>query len=230
MGNDEKGIYQPSKNTIDYTSPLSKDPNAGVSGNTEKTLKKSNFSISNAFQSPVNQYETSYSSSLKDNSNALKNRRTFSLLERPNVQLYPKGKGNYISENVAGFKYKVNELTEKDIKEAKGIINNIRIHHWDNGSNKGHFDTTYNQYLKYDPTGAKNANIPLTDDRKNILRESHLQLGKGKVPLISTQFNSFLPNNNYKPSENAYNLKNSSIDFNPNFNKIDKTSIYMKDY
>lgn len=147
-----------------------------------------------------------------------------------NVLAKAKSKGLYISENLSGFPYKVNSLTENDIKESKNVVNNIKKHHWNNGPNKAIFNTTNNEYLKYDSKGAKVANIPLTEEHKNNLRESHCELGKGKMPFISTQFNSYLPNNNIQTTKNSYRLKNSSIDFNPNFNNINGNTIYMRDY
>jgi hypothetical protein len=158
-------------------------------------------------------------------------RRTVSLIApRPSNHFQKKGNGHYISESVSGFPHKVNGLSEKELKDTKFIINNIRKHNWDNGSKKGNFTTTNNEYLKYNEKGAKVANIPLTEDHKNNLRESHYEFGKGKIPLISTQFNSFLPNNNVKNIKVDSKLKNSSIEFNPNFSNIKGATRYMTDY
>ena len=109
-------------------------------------------------------------------------------------------------------------------------MNNIRKHHWDNGSKQGFFNTTNNQFLKYDQKGAKVANIPLTEEHKNDLRESHHEIGKGKIPLVSTQFNSYLPNHGFKPTYSDGKLKNSSINFNPQFGNIKGSTVYMRDY
>ena len=138
--------------------------------------------------------------------------------------------GLYTTENSANFPYKTNNLTEKEIREMKGVLNNIRKHHWDNGPNKGLFSTTNSEYLKYNAKEAKTANIPLSEEHKNSLRYSNCEFGKGNVSLISTQFNSYLPNNGFKPYYSDGKLKNSSINFNPHAGSLKGNTTYTRDY
>jgi hypothetical protein len=219
----------PSKNTLDYTSPYSKDPNACKSPSFD-SLKKSSVLISNNFQTPVNQYETTNKVNYNEVKEAVRNRRTLSLNDKRVTQIYNKGEGNYVSENLAGFNYKLNSLSPKELNEAKKIVYNIRKHNWDNGSDKVPFDTTNNRYLKYDFNKAKFANVPLSEEYKKNLIDSNCDFGKAKVPLISTQFNSYIPHDNFQKVKSFTSLKNSSIDFNPNFKHINRNSLYSNDY
>jgi hypothetical protein len=220
----------PSKNTLEYTSPYAKDPNACKSPSFESTLKKSSFLIGNAFQTPVNQYETSNKINLNEVTEAAKHRRTLSLNDKRITQLYNKGEGKYVSENLAGFTYKVNELSPKELKEAKNVVYKIKKHNWDNGSEKVPFDTTNNRYFKFDINKAKNANLPLSEEYKKNLIESNCDFGKAKAPLISTQLNSYIAHDNFQKVKSITRLKNSSIDFNPHFQNINRNSLYSIDY
>ncbi len=112
----------------------------------------------------------------------------------------------------------------------KGIINNIRGHHWDNGSKTGSYTTSNNQFLKYDNQRARFAAIPLTEEHKNDLRYSHYELGKGNVPLSTTHVSSYLPNQNIEKTSLVSNLKNSSIKFNPKHSFLKGDTVYMSDY
>lgn len=160
---------------------------------------------------------------------AVRNRRTFSLSERPVINFF-NGKGNFVSENLSGFKHKVNEMTKEELREAKGVVWKNRRHNWENGSHKGDFETTNNHYMKFNAINARKSAIPLTEEYKNNLKDSQVEFGKGKVPLISTQFNSYVPINNFKRIKNVSSLKDSSINFNPNFSGIKKASVYAKDF
>jgi len=128
------------------------------------------------------------------------------------------------------FKYKVNEISEKEIREMKGVINNIRGHHWDNGSKNGSYTTTNNQFLQYDSTKAKYSSIPLSNEYKDCLRSSHFDIGKGIVPLSSTHVTSYIPNQNIQKTTYNQNLKKSSIEFNPKQTNIKGNSVYTTDY
>lgn len=112
----------------------------------------------------------------------------------------------------------------------KGILNDIRGHHWDNGSKTGSYTTTNNQFMKYDSQRARFAAIPLTEEHKNDLRYSHYELGKGKVPLSTTNVSSYLPNHNIQKTALSGSLKNSSIEFNPKHSNIKGNTVYMSDY
>ena len=107
----------------------------------------------------------------------------------------------------------------------------IRRHNWENGTSRGSFTTTNNQFLQYDSKGAKVANIPLSEEYKADLNgATHYELGKGKVNLISTQFNSYLNTTGFKPIRSDGKLKNSSINFNPRSGEIKGKTVYMRDY
>lgn len=128
------------------------------------------------------------------------------------------------------FSYKVNNIKEKEIAEIRGIINNIRGHHWDHGSKNGSFTTTNNEFLKYNDKLAKMAAVPLNEEQKNDLRHSHHQLGKGSIPFSTTHIDSYLNSGDIKKTTWDPNLKKSHIEFNPkNSNLRDKT-VYMTDY
>lgn len=228
MGTDPS-LKKTSKNTEDYISPRSIDPNAKRSNNTEETLKKSSFGINNPHQIPNKQYLTTYESGFDDKS-SLRNKTLYNFGNRPTIKVINQGKGVYDSDYNSKYPYKVNEITEKEIKEKKGVVEKIKKHHWDNGSKTGLFNTTHNQFFKFDYKGAKVANIPLTEEHKDDLRYSHYELGKRSAPFISTQFNSYLPNNNFKPTYSDGKLKNSSINFNPKFGNIKGSTVYMRDY
>jgi len=112
----------------------------------------------------------------------------------------------------------------------KGIIKDIRGHHWDNGSKTGFYTTTNNQFMKFDQQRAKFAAIPLTEEHKNDLRYSHYELGKGNVPLSTTHVSSYLPNQNIQKTIFNPILKKSSIEFNPNHSNIKLNTVYMSDF
>jgi hypothetical protein len=162
---------------------------------------------------------------------AEKNRvKSHNLSQINSDHIFYNGKGNFISENSSCFTYKVNEVSAKDLKEAKNKVNNIKKHYWDNGSKKGFYETTNNNFLKYDSKGSKNDNNNLNKENKSNLMEARIEFGKEKVPFITTQFNSYLPYNNIQTVKNVERLKNSSIDFNPNFRNINRLSVYSSDY
>lgn len=112
----------------------------------------------------------------------------------------------------------------------KGIINDIRGHHWDNGSKEGCYTTTNNQFMKFDHQRARFAAIPLTEEHKNDLRYSHYELGKGNVPLSTTHVSSYLNNQNVSKTTFNSSLKNSSIEFNPKHSNIKGNTVYMSDF
>lgn len=112
----------------------------------------------------------------------------------------------------------------------KGIINDIRGHHWDNGSKTGSYTTTNNQFMKYDTQRARFAAIPLTEEHKNDLRYSHYELGKGNVPLSTTHVSTYMPNRDIPKTFFNQSLKKSSIEFNPKHSNIKGNTVYMSDY
>ena len=112
----------------------------------------------------------------------------------------------------------------------KGLIDDIRGQHWDNGSKAGSYTTTNNQFLKYDNQRAKFAAIPLTEEHKNDLKYSHYELGKGNIPLSTTHVSSYLPNQNIQKNPFNPSLKKSSIQFNPKNYNIKGNTVYMSDF
>lgn len=228
MGNDQT-TYKISKNSEDYRAPKLIDPNAKCSTNKEDILSKSSFNINNPHQPPNNQYETTYKSGFEDKS-SMRNKTLYNFGNRPTIKVINNGLGSYTSESKQNYKMKINDISLQEIKDKKGVVERIKKHHWDNGSNKGYFNTTYTDSLQYDKNRAKFAPVYLSEDQKNDLKYSHYVLGQGKSPYITTQLNSFLPNNNFKPTYSDGKLKNSSINFNPKFGNIKGSTIYMKDY
>ena len=132
--------------------------------------------------------------------------------------------------NVFRYFYKTNNISEKEIQEMKAVINDIRGHHWNNGSKNGNYTTMNNQFFQFDYNASKNASIPLSEEKKNDLRYSHYELGKGNFPLSTTHVNSYLNNNNIQKVISDPNLKRSHIDFNPKHGNIKGKTVYMTDY
>lgn len=213
-----------SKNSEDYIAPKL-NPKTDIK---DSNLKQSSFGINNPFQAPNKQFETTYE--IGYNNKGLANKTFYNCGKRPNITLSNNNNGLYGTENKTGYPYKVNEISEKEIKDKKGVVENIKKHHWDNGSNKGLFSTTHAEFYKFDNNKAKFANIPLKEEKKDDLRKSHYELGKGKIPFIATQLNAYLPTNNSKPATSEDKLKNSSINFNPRAGNIKGKTIYMTDY
>lgn len=228
MGSENNSINKLSKNTEDYI-PKFNNPNAKSISTKNLNLKKSNFTIDNPFQNPNKQFETSYEIGFNDKFD-MRNKTLYNFKHKTSINISRKEEGNYNSEYQKGFPFKVNSLTDKEIKEKRVIVENTKKHHWENGLNRGLFYTTNNQFFKYNNNYIKNANNTLSEEYKNDLRSSHHVLGKGKNQFITTQLNSFLPINPLRILPIDEKLRNSSINFNKTSKNFYGKTVYMNDY
>lgn len=62
------------------------------------------------------------------------------------------------------------------------------------------------------------------------MRYSHYELGKGNVPLVTTNVSTFMPNDNIQKTTYNSNLKKSSIEFNPKNSNLKNNTVYMSDF
>ncbi len=113
----------------------------------------------------------------------------------------------------------------------KGVINDIRGHHFALGENKNDFRTTTGTTYVYDPSTASGAKGSLDAELKNDLRSTHYKLGYMQDNHQTTHQSSYVPVplNNSKAKDPQ--LRKSHINLTTgNKNNFEGNTIYMTDY
>jgi hypothetical protein len=113
----------------------------------------------------------------------------------------------------------------------KGLINNIRGHHFALGEIKNDFGTTTGSTFVYDPRSAVGAKGLLDDSVKNDLRATHYKLGYLPDNHQTTHQANFVPVPVQTKQVHDPHLRKSHFDINPgNRNVFDGRTIYMSDF
>ncbi len=113
----------------------------------------------------------------------------------------------------------------------KGVINEIRGHHFALGEHKPEFGTTTAATYKYDPSLAAGARMTLDAELKNDLRNTHYKLGYMNDNNQTTHQSSYVPLQPLNNKIDSHKLKATSIQLNPGNRKVfDGKTIYMVDY
>ena len=129
------------------------------------------------------------------------------------------------------YGYKVNPISAQEIKTMKGVINDIRGHHFALGESKNNFATTTGATFVYDPNSAGKAKGLLDASVKNDLRATHYQLGYLPDNHQTTHQATFVPVPVQTKKVHDPQLRKSHFDINPgNRNVFDSKTIYMADF
>lgn len=113
----------------------------------------------------------------------------------------------------------------------KGVINDIRGHHFNLGETKNDYGTTFEATFKYDAHSAGLAKGFLDSAVKNDLKSSHYKLGYLPSENQTTHLSTFVPMALQKKAIHDPKLRESSIKINPGHrNNFDSKTIYMMDF
>lgn len=113
----------------------------------------------------------------------------------------------------------------------KGVINDIRGHHFLLGENKNDFKTTTGSNYVYNSDSAISAKCSLDAELKSDLRSTHYKLGYMPDYHQTTHQSNFIPHKLNSNSIIHPNFRKSNIDLSSkNRNVFDGKTIYMTDF
>ena len=125
----------------------------------------------------------------------------------------------------------MNPISADEIKTMKGVIKNIRGHHFDLGECRNDFSTTTGATFLYDKRSADGAKGTLDASVKNDLRATHYKLGYLPDAHQTTHQATFVPVPAEVKKVHDPELRKSHFNINPgNRNVFDSKSIYMADF
>lgn len=125
----------------------------------------------------------------------------------------------------------MNPISEKEIKQMKGVINDIRGHHFNLGEKMNDYGTTFEASFKYDQNTANKAKVVLDSSVKNDLKTTHYKLGYFPSEDTTTHLSSYVPVALQTKHVHDPKLRQSSFKINPGHkNNFDSKTIYMTDY
>ena len=112
----------------------------------------------------------------------------------------------------------------------KGVIQNIKTHHWTLGEKKNDFSTTTGKTYLFDPKEAVNARCNLDQTLKDDLRATHYKLGYKPENILTTHQATYVPwnSNLCKPSDPL--VRKSNLSLNQTNHGFNNKTIYMTDY
>lgn len=113
----------------------------------------------------------------------------------------------------------------------KGVINDIRTHHWAFGVNNNDYATTTAGTYKYDANAAAGAKGFLDDSLKSDLRATHYKLGYMESNPQTTHQQNYVSMPIQTHSKHDPGLRTTNFKLNPNNrNVFEGKSIYMMDF
>jgi hypothetical protein len=125
----------------------------------------------------------------------------------------------------------LNPISEQEIKTMKGVIKNIRGHHFALGDTRNDFSTTTGATFLYDQNSAVGAKGTLDAFVKNDLRATHYKLGYLPDAHQTTHQATFIPVPVQTKKVHDPQLRQSHFNINPgNRNVFDNKTIYMADF
>jgi hypothetical protein len=125
----------------------------------------------------------------------------------------------------------LNPISEKEIKQMKGVINDIRGHHFNLGETKNDYGTTFENTFKYDSHSANQAKGVLDSSIKSDLKSSHYKLGYLPNDSMTTHQATYVPMALQAKVNHDPKLRQSSFQINSGYrNNFDSKTIYMIDY
>lgn len=128
------------------------------------------------------------------------------------------------------YVYKTNEISNKEIKDMKSLIKDIRGHHWALGENKNDYKTTNNGTYLYDQSKAIHAKTNLDSHLMNDLRATHYKLGYTPEMPLTTHQQAYVPVPLGNKTAKDPLLRKSHFDFNANNSRFNSQTVYMTDF
>jgi len=229
FGNPDQGNTLLTMSKQDYRQPVLDDhKNHKID---PSQLRVSHFDLGDKSQNPLEPYGTTYNLTMKPQynhryekkgNNSFKSSVNISGNEKP---------GHFATESGSNYGFKVNEISHKEIKEIKTIINNIKGHHFHLGENNNDYKTTSENTFKYDPSKASNAKTNLDQRLKDDLRATHYKLGYMENPQQTTHNSTYVPLEKVKETYSDPHLRRAHVDIHAANNKnFNSKTIYMTDF
>ena len=136
---------------------------------------------------------------------------------------------NFANKNLMDGNYYVNSNDKKIFDNIKKFNKNSRLELL---QGKGDYNTTMNEYYKYNPTEAKSSFRPLNIEARNNLRGTHYQLGDNNEMEKETSnrrdYIAYAPLKMERITSGKRNYESMGKD--PNGNVFDANTIYQTDY
>jgi hypothetical protein len=136
---------------------------------------------------------------------------------------------NFANKNLMDGNYYVNNNDKKIFDNIKKFNKNSRLELL---QGKGDYNTTMNEYYKYNPTEAKSSFRPLNIEARNNLRGTHYQLGDNNEMEKETSnrrdYIAYAPLKMERITSGKRNYESMGKD--PNGNVFDANTIYQTDY
>ena len=136
---------------------------------------------------------------------------------------------NFANKNLMDGNYYVNNNDKKIFDNIKKFNKNS---HLELLQGKGDYNTTMNEYYKYNPTEAKSSFRPLNIEARNNLRGTHYQLGDNNEMEKETSnrrdYIAYAPLKMERITSGKRNYESMGKD--PNGNVFDANTIYQTDY
>ena len=232
--------YKGDVNTVnreDFKDPrLDKNYTYGRSQLDPYKFRKSQWSL--APQNGENYYNTTYSRTMtpkklspEDMSNNANLHTSIQIGgDKLNKEDYQSVYGtNFANKNLMDGNYYVNNNDKKIFDNIKKFNKNSRLELL---QGKGDYNTTMNEYYKYNPTEAKSSFRPLNIEARNNLRGTHYQLGDNNEMEKETSnrrdYIAYAPLKMERITSGKRNYESMGKD--PNGNVFDANTIYQTDY